>query len=101
MIVLPLSRCSLTPAAVLVLDDLDAADALAEPQGDPVLAQMMAQRVGDLGVDERQQPVALVDQRHPHAERGEDAGVLAADDAGADHRQRPRQPVEIAGCRRW
>jgi hypothetical protein len=56
---------------------------------------VVAQRVDDLGVDERQQPVALVDQGHAHAERGEDAGVLAADHPGADHRQGPRQPVEL------
>ena len=42
-----------------------------------------------------------IDQRDAHAERGEHAGVLAADDAGADDGERARQLVEAAGCRRW
>ena len=56
---------------------------------------MVAELGGDLVVDEGQQPVALVDQRHADAERGEDAGVLAADHAGADDRERARQLVEM------
>ena len=56
---------------------------------------MVAELVGDLLVDERQQPLALVDQSYPNAERGEDAGVFAADDAGPNDGQCPRQPIEI------
>jgi len=40
-------------------------------------------------------PVALVDQSHPNAERGKNAGVFAADHAGSDDGQGPRQPVEL------
>ena len=56
---------------------------------------MVAELVGNLAVDERHQPVALVDQRHPNAEGGKDAGIFAADHAGAHNGQRPRQPIEI------
>ncbi len=80
---------------MLVLDDLQPADALVEPQRHPVFAQVMAELVDDFVVDERQQPVALVDQGDPNAESGKDAGIFAADHAGADHRQCPRQPVEL------
>src|SRR5580700_8828138 len=81
--------------AVLVLDDLQPADALVEPQGDPVFPQVMTELVDDFVVDERQQPVALVDQGHPNAESGKDAGIFASDHAGSDNRQGPRQPVEL------
>ena len=46
-------------------------------------------------VDERQQPVTLVDQGYPNAERRKDAGVFAADHAGSDNSQRPREPIQI------
>ena len=81
--------------AVLVLDDLQPADALVEPQGNPVFPKVMAELVDDFVVDERQQPVAFVDQGHPNAESGKDAGIFAADHAGADDRQCPRQPIEL------
>src|ERR1700736_3647945 len=81
--------------AVLVLDNLQSADALVEPQGNPVFPQVMAELVDDFVVDERQQAVALVDQRHPNAESGKDAGIFASDHAGSDNRQGPREPVEL------
>src|SRR6202045_1031911 len=81
--------------AVLVLDDLQPPDALVEPQGDPVFPQVMTELVDDFVVDERQQPVALVDQGHSNAESGKDAGVFASDHAGSDNRQGPRQLVEL------
>ncbi len=87
--------------AVLVLDDLQSADALVEPQGDPVFPQMMAEFVDDFVVDERQQPIALVDQGDPNAESGKDTGIFASDHAGADNGQGPWQPVELQGRRRW
>src|SRR6202022_3824082 len=76
-------------------DDLQFVDALAEPQGGPIFPEMVAELIGDLPVDEGQQPVALVDQGHPNAEGGKDAGVFAADHAGDAGGQCPRQPVEI------
>src|SRR6266436_1216746 len=41
------------PRAVLVLDDLQFVDALAEPQGGAIFPEMVAELVGDLPVDER------------------------------------------------
>ncbi len=58
-----------------------------------LLAQAIRQRLGDLIVEERQQPVVRVDQRHLDAEVHEDGGVLAADDAGAVDRDRERMLV--------
>src|SRR6202023_1436576 len=81
--------------AVLVLNDLQFVDALAEPQGGAIFPEMVAELVDNFPVDERHQPVALVDQGHPNAEGGKDAGVFAADYAGADDGQCPRQPIEI------
>ena len=46
-------------------------------------------------VEERQQRVAAVDQMHVHAHRGEGAGVLAADHAGADDDQASGQGAEM------
>ena len=80
--------------AALVLDNLQFVDTLVEPQGGPVFPQMVAELVGDLLVDERQQPVALVDQGHANAEGGKDAGVFAADHPGA------RQPPMSAAADR-
>ena len=36
----------------------------------------------------------MSNERHPHAQRGEHAGVLEADHPGADHHERARQTVE-------
>jgi hypothetical protein len=55
----------------------------------------MTEFVDDLVIDKRHQPVALVDQGYPNTERSKDAGIFAADDAGADNRQGSRQPVEL------
>ena len=49
----------------------------------------------DLVVEERQQLVAAVDDPDLGPQRGEGAGVLAADDPRADDGQRPRQPLEL------
>ena len=76
-------------AGVLIL--LDGRDGLVQTQRDAVLAQMIGQRFGDFAVDERQQAGAAVDERDAHAEDGEHRGVLAANHARADHRERARQ----------
>ena len=67
---------------------LHALHLLAQPQGDAVVAQVVAQRLDDLLVRELQQPRPLLDQDDADAERREHAGVLDADDAAADHDQR-------------
>src|SRR5919197_6256809 len=81
--------------AMLVLDNLQPSDALVEPQGRPVLAQMMTELVDDLVVHEWQQPVALVDQRDPHAEGGKNARIFTADHTGSDNRQCSWQPSQL------
>ena len=50
---------------------------------------MIAQRVGDLIVEEGQQLVAAVDERDLHPEALEHRRILAADHPGPNHRQPP------------
>jgi hypothetical protein len=45
-------------------------------------------------IDEGQQLNACIDERDPHAERGEDARVLQPDHSGSDNRQRARQLLD-------
>ena len=80
--------------AVALLVHVESADLLSEPEGHAALAHVEGQSVHDLGVDEREQARALVDERHPDPERREHARVLEADHTGADHGHRARQPVE-------
>src|SRR5438093_5392463 len=53
---------------MVVVDELQFVDALVEPQGCTIFSEMMAELVGDLAVDERHEPVTLVDQGHPNTE---------------------------------
>ncbi len=78
----------LQPADDAVVAPLDADHLLAEAEGHVALAQQEPQRDADVAVDERQQPVARVDERHPDAHRGEHRGVLDADHPAADDRHR-------------
>ena len=48
-----------------------------------------------LAIEERHQLVAAVDDPDLGAQRGERAGVLAADDPRTDDGQRPGQPIEL------
>jgi hypothetical protein len=52
------------------------------PNQDPLLAQVVAEGVGDLVVQAGEQAIARVDQVRLHAQAAEDGGVLAADNAG-------------------
>src|SRR5262245_30502714 len=79
----------------IAFDDLELFDALIQAKGGAIFAQMMAERVGDLGIDKGQQAVPLVDQRDPYPESRENAGVFASDYAGSDDGQGSRQPVEM------
>ena len=76
-----------------VFDQLDAIDFLAEPQRDPLLAQMVGKRLDYLGIDKGQQARALLDHGDADAKRGEHARILASDHARADHGERLRQTV--------
>ncbi len=61
----------------------------------PAALHRRLERLRNFGVEERQQLVAPVDDVDLRAERGEGAGVLAADHARADHRHRLRNAVEL------
>jgi hypothetical protein len=84
----------LHPGPALVPDGLHPAHLLAEAEGDAALAQVVGERVGHFGVDECQEARALVDERHPHPQRGEDAGVLAPDHPRAHYRQGAGEVLE-------
>lgn len=51
--------------------------------GDVVVAEVIAQGLGDFRVEEAQQLAAVVHQFHQHTQAAEDRGVLATDHAGA------------------
>jgi hypothetical protein len=53
-----------------------------------------AQGVGEVGIELHQQAFAGVHERDLHAEGGEDAGILAADHAAADHDEAARDGGE-------
>ena len=74
-----------------ILSRLHLLDAAAQPDGHAAVAHLVDEVVDDLAVDEIENRVARLDQRHRHVERRKDGGVFDADDAGADHRQRTRQ----------
>ncbi len=61
----------------------DAFDFLVQAQGDATVAQVITKRLHHLGVRELQQARALLDQRNAHAQSGEHAHILDADDAAA------------------
>jgi len=66
--------------AVLVLDDLQLSTS--RPAAGCRFSGDGGKLVGNFRSTKGYQPVALVDQRHPYAECGKDAGVLAADHTG-------------------
>ena len=54
-----------------------------------------AQALADLGVEERQEARAALDERHLHVHRREHRRVLAADDAAADDEHRLREAIDL------
>ena len=66
-----------------------------QAHGHAAVAQVIAERLDDLLVGKLQQLGPLFDQRDAHAERGEHAGVLDADDAAAHHDQRLGQVGQV------
>jgi hypothetical protein len=58
-------------------------------------AHLVAERLGDLVVDERQEPLADVDDRDARPERREGARVLHAHDPRADDDERARRRGEV------
>ena len=74
---------------------LEGLDRVAEEDLGAHVLQRAADRVGELLVHARQDPVAAFHQGDAGAERREEAGVLGADDAAPDDGHRPGDPVEI------
>src|SRR5687768_16782166 len=81
-------------ASVLVRDFLHGANFLAQAQRDTVLAQVVAEVVAQLIVDESEKFIAFVDDRDSHTERCKHGSVLAADDARAGYGQRAWQALQ-------
>jgi len=61
-----------------------------EHQPGPRTLHTLGEGLRELAVQQRQQPPPPVDQGHLDAEGGEDRGVLAGDDAAAQHHHRAR-----------
>src|SRR5262249_23817010 len=72
------------------VESLDRLDRLAEAEGDTQSAQVVLQRLGDLVVHEIENARPLLDEGHLHTERSGHRGVLEADDAAPDNRDRAR-----------
>ncbi len=68
---------------------------LVVPNHHALVAQVVAEGIGDLVVEEGQQPVAGVDQIDLHIEIGEDRRILAADHPGAVDGDPPGRLVHL------
>ena len=79
----------------LVGAELDGGDGGAEAQPDIAVAQLVDELLDQLLVDEVEEAVARLDQRHRHVERREDRGVFDADDPGADDGEAARQLRQV------
>ena len=64
-----------------------ALDFFVEAHGDAAVAQVIAERLDNLGVGELQQARPLFDQRDANAQDGEHAGIFHADHSAADDDQ--------------
>src|SRR5690606_30944467 len=58
-------------------------------------AQMVTERIGDLVIEEAQQPVAVVDEVDLHPQTTEDGGVFTTDHSRTVDDQRPRRVIEL------
>ena len=77
------------------VDDAAAHDLLAEAQGHALVAEVVLQRLGDLGVDELEEALAALDEGDLDAERLHHGGVLGADHAAADDEEGPGEAGEV------
>ena len=64
-------------------------------KNNPIPLHHTGQHTGDFGVQKGKQRVTPVHNMNLRAERGERAGVFAADYPGANHRHLSRQAVKI------
>jgi hypothetical protein len=78
----------------VIADPPHALPARAQAQLDAHAAHGGDEFLHHLAVEEREQRVARIHERHLHAERGERAGVLAADHAAAQDRERRGQRLD-------
>jgi len=72
----------------------DADHFFAEAQRDADIAHLILQRFNNLAIDELEQARPAFYEHDRNAERGQDAGIFAADDAAADDGQRSRQLLQ-------
>ena len=86
-----LAALQLGEDAVAIVIEAHLHDLLAQPKHRPELAQLEAQALYDLAIDEVQQRGTLVEQRDLHAQRGEHRRILQSDDARAHDDQLARQ----------
>ena len=57
-----------------------------------------AELLTHVAVEEREEPLARLNEPHREAQRGKHGRVLAADHAPAQHRERPGHPLEAEHC---
>ena len=69
--------------------------ALAKEEMNTQLREAIAKAFRDFGVEKRQEAIAAIHQRHIHAKRGEDRGILATDHAAADHGEASRNRLHF------
>ena len=63
---------------------IDLAHVVPQPESHSAIAHVIFEGVGDLAIEEREQIRPAIYQGYPRSQGGEDAGVLASDDPGAD-----------------
>jgi hypothetical protein len=78
-----------------VVGGLDRGDLLAEAERHREVAQVELERLDDLGIADVEHPGALVDDRHPGAERGEHGRVLDPDHPGPDDHHGVRDVLQL------
>src|SRR5690606_17725846 len=78
-----------------ILESLDLLVLLVVTNQRHVGAQMVTEGIGDLVIEEAQQPVAVVDEVDLHPQTTEDRGVFATDHPRTVDDQRPRRVIEL------
>src|SRR4051794_12846609 len=76
------------------MDRFDRIDILAQPERDAGLAQLVSQRIHNLGINKWQEFRALVDQRYSNPQSSEHAGILTPDHTCTNNGQSAWYPVE-------
>ena len=74
---------------------LDRPFGIVEKDLDSARLHLLCERVDDLRVERRNQPIALFDQRHLDSQSGKHAGVFAADHAAAHDQHGRRHFMQV------